>query len=173
MAGYYLVLQEGNDGDFRLSPMYYTQAHGLSQRCLARHQWHHIINRYIFLRALLGPVPTFVHIDTDSLRTAWTTANLRQPLPQSFIFQPISTTSCCRKGRAYDPLYIRENKPHPPVVHWFLTTVLPFSLRHLHQPPRLLRRTMKRKRRRHLVVRRRMTHFDRPKRRSDRRIGGG
>lgn len=158
----YLVLTEEGDGDFRLSSSYYKQISGLSDRCLARLQWHHFINRYLYMRALVSPAPKVLHIDRLAVSAAW--PQIRQPLPLSFMFQPISSSSCCRKARAHDPLCLVDHGSSTswrPIVHWFMTTVLPLALQHLQRLPRLQQKGVKRKR--HYVVVRRTT-AQRPKR---------
>lgn len=152
----YLVFQESRRAAFRLTERYNNDsATILSPRALAWCQWHHVVNRYIWMCASLDPPAQCIRVDTESVYAAWPE---QRGTPPCAMLPTDSTAAGAPKAQRYDPLCIQKNTQLAPLVRWFTQTVVPVVLRHLCAPPRLLRHKRGHRpptrRRRHHVVRR-------------------
>jgi hypothetical protein len=168
MSNRYFILHESKLGAFGL-PATYEGNPGRSwrtQRRFSRHQWHHIVNRYIQLCARGdGAQSTMVCVKGDAILDAIWNGN-RQPVPFVSAVSDGTVDSCCWRARIHDPLFTGCPTSHP-TVQWYTRTVLPVTLGHLPHPPLVCHRTQKRRTRpsrpsqpsrplRHHVIRKRI-----------------
>lgn len=182
MEARYFILQESRRGSFGLPGTYDGQAPGRSwhtQRCLARHQWHHMVNQYVRLcGSPQGGGGGAVHVEIPT-----TICNgRRQPVPYIAAAGGTPDSSSCIRARMYDPLFTGSPIKHA-IMQWYTRSVLPVTLGHLQRPPSLVDRrrrlrggskmqrsrpvkhhvVRKRRTRTHTVLRR-QAHHKRPRR---------